>query len=147
MIIARTDALQIHGYDIARDRLRAAISAGADVAFLEGVASEDQGRQICQDLSPTPVLFNCVPGGLSPEISVQQAKALGFKMIIFPGLFLGHVVVAATEAAVALQSSGTMTTEVAARNGSPKAIFEVCGLHECMKFDAEAGGKSFSKGV
>lgn len=147
VIIARTDALQVLGYDAARDRLRAAIAAGADVAFLEGIASEEHGRQICQDLAPCPVLFNCVPGGLSPKFSVQEAKAIGFKMIIFPGLFLGPVVVAATEAAAALKANGTTTTEGVVPNGSPKAVFEICGLRECMQFDAAAGGNSFAKGV
>lgn len=143
VIIARTDALQELGYEAARDRLKEAIAVGADVAFLEGLTSIEQGRQICQDLAPSPVLFNCVPGGLSPTLSVQEAKDLGFKMIIFPGLFLSPVTVAATTAATALKSQGYVENS----GGSPKTIFEICGIRKLMEFDAAAGGKMYEKGV
>lgn len=147
VIIARTDALQELGYAAARDRLKAAVSAGADVAFLEGIITKEQGRQICEDLAPSPVLFNCVPGGLSPRLSVQEAKDLGFKLIIYPGLFLGPVAVAATAAAKALEQQGCVAEDDSQSSGSPKAIFEVCGLRKHMDFDAAAGGNTYSKGV
>ena len=41
VIIARTDALQSLGFDEAVRRLRAAVEAGADVAFLEGMRTKD----------------------------------------------------------------------------------------------------------
>lgn len=143
VIIARTDALQCLGYEEGRDRLRKAIAVGADVAFLEGIASAEQGRQICQDLAPTPVLFNCVIGGVSPELSVEEAKTLGFKMIIFPGLALYAVCEAVSNASAVLRDTG----KAPLGKLPPKAVFEICGLKECMEFDLAAGGKLYSSGV
>lgn len=143
VIIARTDALQSLGYEGARTRLERAIEAGADVAFPEGITSADQGRQICHGLAPTPVLFNCVPGGVSPELSVEEARNLGFKMIIFPGLALTAVLEGVSNASAALKDTGRAPpTKVL-----PKAAFEVCGLQECIDFDLAAGGKLYSSGV
>ena len=145
VIIARTDALQSLGYDEARDRLKKVIAVGADVAFLEGIITREQGKQICQDLAPNPVLFNCVNGGVSPELSVQEAKDMGFKIIIFPGVALSSVYTAVSEAALNLKETGKAPG--GKKNLSPKEIFEVCGLKECMEFDAAAGGKMYSGSV
>lgn len=84
VIIARTDSLQSHGYNEALLRLRAAQAAGADVAFLEGLTSKDECRQVVKDMAPFPVLLNMVEYGATPSISVSEAKEMGFKIIIFP---------------------------------------------------------------
>jgi 2-methylisocitrate lyase-like PEP mutase family enzyme len=62
VIIALTDAIQSLGFNAAPQRLNAAIAIGADVAFLEGVESKEQAREVCRVLDPAPVLFNCVQG-------------------------------------------------------------------------------------
>jgi 2-methylisocitrate lyase-like PEP mutase family enzyme len=84
IIIARTDALQSLGYDGALLRLRLAQTAGADVAFLEGITSKDEARQLVQDLAPWPVLLNMVEHGATPSISVCEAQEIGFRIVIFP---------------------------------------------------------------
>ena len=145
VIIARTDALQSLGYETARDRLKKAIDFGADMAFLEGVRSVKEGRQVCEDLKPTPVLYNCVAGGVSPELSPSEAQDLGFKAIIYPGFALGPVYEAVSGAARSLKGTESRSREVG--EISPKAIFEVCGLEEAVQFDIEAGGKLYSDGV
>lgn len=42
VIIARTDALQSLGFDVAIDRLKKAVAAGADMVFLEGMTTKEQ---------------------------------------------------------------------------------------------------------
>lgn len=116
VIIARSDALQSLGYEIARDRLRAAIDAGADVAFLEGITSKEEGRAICQDLAPTPCLFNCVEGSALPQLSVQEAKDLGYRLIIFPGTALVPVYEMVMEAAKALKASSQFVAKDVVRS-------------------------------
>jgi 2-methylisocitrate lyase-like PEP mutase family enzyme len=145
VIIARTDALQSQGYEAARDRLKAAIIAGADVAFLEGISSKSQGQQVCKDLAPVPVLYNCVAGGVSPQLSVQEAKELGFKIVIYPGLCLGPVFESVTKASTALMKNGE-PRKGSAQTASVKDIFKVVGLDECMEFDMAAGGSSYKDG-
>lgn len=149
VIIARTDALQSLGYEEAVTRLKMAVKAGADVAFLEGVASVEQAKQACEDLSPTPVLLNMVQGGLTPNLTAAEAHELGFRIIIFPGLALSQVLVAVTGAMTELRETGTVKKDSSAlaKSLSPRALFEVCGLNECMAFDKEAGGVAFATGV
>ncbi|CAI4214288.1 unnamed protein product [Parascedosporium putredinis] len=145
VIIARTDALQSLGYEVARDRLQKAIEMGADVAFLEGIITTDEGRRICEDLSPTPVLFNCVSGGVSPELSSAAAAELGYRIIIYPTFALGPVYAAVFKSATTLKETGcgpSMPPEL-----TPKSVFEVCGLKEAVQFDIEAGGTLYSSGI
>ncbi|KAL7953926.1 Pyruvate/Phosphoenolpyruvate kinase-like domain-containing protein [Trichoderma compactum] len=147
LIVARTDALQSEGYEVARDRLKAAIAVGADIAFLEGITSKEQARQICQDLAPTPVMYNNAPGGLSPDLSAHEAKELGFKLIIYPGLCLESVFEGVARAMEGLKKDGAPPKSGQDGKGSPKALFEVVGLRECTGLDAAAGGASYSGGV
>lgn len=142
VLIARTDALESLGYDNAMQRLKRAIALGADVAFLEGITSKEQAKQVCEDLSPTPVLFNAVPGGVSPYLSVQEARDLGFRMIIFPGLALSAVYGAVTAEVKNFKETGTTP----ARTGGPRELFNVLGLKEVMQIDSAAGGKLYEKG-
>ncbi|WP_254558572.1 isocitrate lyase/phosphoenolpyruvate mutase family protein, partial [Salmonella enterica] len=78
------DALQTHGFDEALKRLKAAVAAGADVAFLEGVRSEEQARTVCEALAPTPVLLNMVEHAATPSWTAAQAKELGYRIMIVP---------------------------------------------------------------
>jgi 2-methylisocitrate lyase-like PEP mutase family enzyme len=144
LIIARTDALQSLGLEAALNRLKKAVAIGADIAFLEGIASEEEAKRVCQELSPAPVLLNNVGGGLTPNWSVQEAKDLGFKIVIYPGLALGPVYQAVAAAAKELKETGDLKVPA---GSSPKEIFEVCGLKEAIQFDIEAGGNLYSKGV
>lgn len=137
VIIARTDALQQRGYEDAVSRLRGAISLGADVAFLEGIESIEQAQRVIADLAPTPLLFNMVPGGISPSLSSRKAQELGFRVIIFPGAALGPVAVAVGQAMSdirrtrhenAIRSDGVL---------SPRDLFDRCGLEQCMAFDRD----------
>jgi 2-methylisocitrate lyase-like PEP mutase family enzyme len=84
VIIARTDAFQSLGYKQAIQRLKAAHEAGADVAFLEGITSKDEARAVVRDMGSCPVLLNMVDNGTTPSISVAEAQAMGFRIIIFP---------------------------------------------------------------
>lgn len=144
LIIARTDALQSLGFEVALARLKRAIILGADVAFLEGIASKEEAKRVCDELSPTPVLLNNVAGGLTPNWTIKEAKSLGFKIVIYPGFALGPVYQAVADAAKELQEAGDLQVTSAF---SPKEIFEVCGLNEAIQFDIAAGGNLYSKGL
>ncbi|KAJ6167130.1 hypothetical protein N7470_002577 [Penicillium chermesinum] len=125
-------------------RLKSAVELGADVAFLEGVRSKEEARRVCQDLHPVPVLFNAVAGGLSPDLSIEEAQKLGFRLIIFPGFALGPTIAALTTAAKHLKETGSLevTGEL-----SPQALFTVVGLHEALAIDAASGAGLFQDGV
>jgi 2-methylisocitrate lyase-like PEP mutase family enzyme len=143
VLIARTDALQSLGYEVAVQRLQKAIEAGADVAFLEGPTSIEQCEMVCKELSPTPVLLNMVPGGVTPCITVSEAERLGYRIMIHPGLALSAVFDSVTRSYKEMKQTGeTALTEHDAKVGV-KGLFGVCGLSDCIAFDAKAGGSSF----
>jgi 2-methylisocitrate lyase-like PEP mutase family enzyme len=145
VIIARTDAFQSLGFDGAVSRLKKAIAVGADVAFLEGFTTIEDGKRVCAALAPTPVLLNMVAGGVTPNLSVKQAKEIGFKIVIYPGFALGPVFSAVSAAAKELKETGDIKAIESVRG--PKEIFTVCGLNEAIDFDLAAGGKLYTKGV
>lgn len=149
VIIARTDALASLGYDEALKRLKAAVEAGADVAFLEGVRSKEEAVRFCEDMkefgekSGVPCLYNCVPGGVSPVFSVKEARECGYRMIITPIIALGAAYEAVNKAYKGLMEEGDSKG-----NGVPvRELFESCGLDEAVEFDVKAGGKLYENGV
>lgn len=148
VIIARTDALQSFGYDEALKRLKAAVKEGAEVAFLEGVTTKEQAAQFVKDLAPTPCLFNNVAGGVSPDLSVTEAKEIGYKIIIFPALGIEVVYPVVRRAIQQMKSDGRVhSVEKDGRRYSPRELFEVCGLGEMMEFDNKAGGTAYQNGA
>ncbi|KAF2028648.1 methylisocitrate lyase-like protein [Setomelanomma holmii] len=148
VIIARTDALQGYGYDEAIKRLRAAISAGADIAFLEGVDTRESAERACADLAPTPCLFNNVPGGVSPDFGVEECKKIGYKLAIFPCLSFEMVYPAVRRAVRQLKEVGKVESqEKDGRRFGPRELFQVCGLDELVEFDNTVGGGGYTNGA
>lgn len=144
VIIARTDALQTHGYDEAISRLKAAHDVGADVAFFEGFTSKEQGKQIVKALSPMPVLLNMVEAGATPSFSAAEAKEAGFKIMIVPFATIAPCYEAMKAELEHLKQTG-LTSK--ARTMKPQTLFRICGVDASMAIDQNAGGRSFAKGI
>lgn len=87
-IVARTDALAIHGMDEAIARVTAAREAGANASFVEAPASLEDLTEIGQR-SPWPNVANMIEGGKTPVLPKEQLVKLGFQIILYPlaGLF------------------------------------------------------------
>ena len=86
LIVARTDAVAVEGFDLAIDRARAYAQAGADMLFVEAPSSKDDLTRICRTLAGgLPLMANMVEGGRTPILSAPELENLGFAMVIFPG--------------------------------------------------------------
>lgn len=144
VLIARTDALQTLGYDECVARLREARDIGFDVGLLEGFTSKEQARRCVADLAPWPVLLNMVENGVTPLITVDEAREMGFRIMIFSFATVCPAYLAIKETLERLRDKGVVGTP---KDMSPKALFEVCGLKECMKIDLSAGSQAFAEGV
>ncbi|KAH6660868.1 putative carboxyphosphonoenolpyruvate phosphonomutase [Truncatella angustata] len=144
VLIARTDALQSLGYDECISRLRAAREEGADVGLLEGFTSKEQAAQAVKDLAPWPLLLNSVENGKSPTITVDEARDMGFRIIIFSFATLAPAYIAIRDTLLRLKTQGVVGTP---ENITPVKLFEVCGLKHSMAVDMNAGGASFAEGV
>ena len=76
LIMARTDALAIEGFEATLDRAEAYLAAGADILFIEAVRSEEQMREVNERFrGRAPLLANMVEGGKTPIRTTQQLQA------------------------------------------------------------------------
>lgn len=91
MIIARTDARARMGLEEAVRRANAALEAGADIAFVEAPQTMDELKAVPRDVRG-PCLFNYVEGGKTPDIDMDQARELGFKLAILPAILIRSVI-------------------------------------------------------
>jgi 2-methylisocitrate lyase-like PEP mutase family enzyme len=81
VIIARTDALAVHGWDDAEARARAYRAAGADLVFVDGIRSRDDLETYASRLADLPRLYN----GAVPVADVEK---LGFRLMIHAATLL-----------------------------------------------------------
>ena len=105
LIIARTDSRAVAGLDEAIARANAALAAGAGMAFVEAVQTQEELAMVPKRVKG-PCLLNVVPGGKTPPITLQEAQTLGYRLAILPGLLLSAVMVAADQALRAVKESG-----------------------------------------
>src|SRR4051794_1502957 len=107
LIVARTDAVAVEGFDRAIERATRYKEAGADMLFVEAPKSRDDLARITRALSGVPLMANMVEGGKTPILPAAELEAIGFALVIFPGGIvraLGHM---AAEYYGSLAANGT----------------------------------------
>lgn len=142
VIIARTDSLQTYGFEEAIERLKEAVKIGVDVVFLEALRNKEEMEKVCKIMGDTPVLLNSVPNGTTPELSAQEAQEIGFRIMIHPGACMGPVAKVLKQELQVLKKTGKASP--ADVDSSPKEIFNLAGLQECIEIDQIAGGKAYT---
>lgn len=106
LIIARTDARAVEGFQGAIDRGLAYRDAGADVVFVEALESEDEMRR-SNELIDAPTMANMADGGKTPILTAEALENMGYNLAIFPSL-TGLAAAAAAERALnVLKTEGT----------------------------------------
>lgn len=83
LIIARTDARGVDGYDAAVERAHQYIAAGAEAIFPEALKTEEELRRFKRDV-PVWLLANMTEFGTTPFFTVEQFANMGYNMVIFP---------------------------------------------------------------
>jgi 2-methylisocitrate lyase-like PEP mutase family enzyme len=91
LIIARTDARAVLGFEEAIRRANASLDAGADMAFVEAPESLEEVASVPR-LVRGPCLLNMVWRGKTPDIAIDDARAMGYKLAILPVLLFNAVV-------------------------------------------------------
>ncbi len=86
LIIGRTDAIAVEGFEAAVERAEAYVEAGADMLFIEAPQSLDEIKQVVKRFSGrVPLMANMVEGGKTPIVDAAGLEELGFSLVIFPG--------------------------------------------------------------
>lgn len=86
LILARTDAAAVEGFDIALERAERYLEAGVDALFVEALRSVEEMKIVCERFAGRiPLLANMVEGGKTPIHDAQMLGHLGYRIVIFPG--------------------------------------------------------------
>lgn len=107
LIIARTDARAIEGFDSAIERAQRFIEAGADITFIEAPESIDEIRRIPAALS-VPQLVNVVIGGKTPTMDAAEFTRMGFGLVLYANAALQGSLMGMTAALTRLRDSGRL---------------------------------------
>ncbi|GAB4188223.1 MAG: isocitrate lyase/phosphoenolpyruvate mutase family protein [Thalassobaculales bacterium] len=108
LIIARTDAIAVEGFEAALDRAEAYVEAGCDVIFVEAPRDEAEMAAICARFAHRlPCLANMVEGGRTPLRPAAALETIGYRLVIFPGGLVRCLAKAAGEYYASLKAHGT----------------------------------------
>jgi len=133
-IIARTDAMQSEGMDGAVARARLYMEAGADVAFPDGLASEDEFRAFAEGVG-APVMANMTEFGRTPHFTAEQFQDMGYSIVIWPVSQLRVAARAMQELyAHIFEESGTAGMEN--RMMTRAETYDLIGYHDFEALDA-----------
>jgi 2-methylisocitrate lyase-like PEP mutase family enzyme len=137
VIIARTDALAVHGWEEVLRRCRAYHEAGADLVFVDGIRTPEDLAIYARELPGIPKLLN---GQLVPTGEVQR---LGFKVNICAATLVA-LYRALHAALVELKETGaglSMEQDLLARPGASTfdAITDLLGLPDVYETEAKYG--------
>ena len=83
VLIARTDAIAVEGFERAILRAKAYQEAGADMIFVEAPESIQQIETIATEISG-PKLINMFHGGKTPVVSIDRLQSLNYQVVIIP---------------------------------------------------------------
>ncbi len=107
LIIARTDAIAVEGFDAAIDRAERYLEAGADALFIEAPRSlEELNRITATFKGRAPLLANMVEGGATPITGAADLEQIGFSLVIFPGGIVRALMRTAEDYYASLQANG-----------------------------------------
>jgi 2-methylisocitrate lyase-like PEP mutase family enzyme len=127
VLIARTDARAVAGFDEAIRRANAALAAGADMAFVEAPQSAEEVAAVPR-LVNGPCLLNIVRRGKTPPVDLSAAERMGYRMAIIPSLLFRGVIGYCEE--MLGQLKATNAVPAPPKDLSPQEAFQRFGADE-----------------
>jgi 2-methylisocitrate lyase-like PEP mutase family enzyme len=108
LVIARTDAVAVEGFERAIERAARYREAGADLLFVEAPKTvRDLARIVAALGQSLPLMANMVEGGKTPPFSAAELEAMGFALVIFPGGIVRALARTASEYYASIAEHGT----------------------------------------
>jgi|TARA_B110000240_G_C13507609_1_gene457217 methylisocitrate lyase len=83
LVIARTDARAVEGFDSAVDRAKAYVDAGADMIFPEAIKTQEEFESFRKAVN-VPLLANMTEFGKSRLLTRKELENLGYNLVIYP---------------------------------------------------------------
>ena len=133
LVIARTDAVAVEGFERAISRAELYREAGADALFVEAPKTRAELQRIPPALRGVPLMANMVEGGKTPPLPAADLEALGFSLVIFPGGIVRALAHMASEYYASLAAHGT-SEPFRARMLDFDGLNDVIGTAELLTF-------------
>lgn len=108
LIMARTDARAVDGFEAAVARCHAFEEAGADIIFLEAPESVSELKALPGTIR-SPQLVNIVVGGKTPMLPTSEFAAMGFSLVLYANVALQAAVAGMQAALTALQKGADVS--------------------------------------
>lgn len=130
VIIARTDARAIEGFEPAVERANRYGEAGVDVCFVEAPQSREELIRLPQ-LVPFPQLANMLPGGRTPILSAEELQTLGYRIVVDPVSTLAAAAQIVRQLGTAMLNEGRVD-QLTSQLASFDEVKRVLGLDEFL---------------
>ena len=133
VIIARTDARGVTGFDDAVQRASLYLDAGADAIFPEALETANEFAAFAKAIS-APLIANMTEFGKSPILDIDALAGLGYRMVLYPVTAFRAAMKSAQEMLAQIQTQGHQ------RDGIPKMLtraelYELLGYSSCEDRD------------
>ncbi|HZV10963.1 MAG TPA: methylisocitrate lyase [Novosphingobium sp.] len=135
VIIARTDAAAVEGYDAALARAKLYVEAGADAIFPEALITAEMFRKFAADLPGVPLLANMTEFGKTPFYTAGEFEEMGYKMVIWPVSSLRVANKAQSLLYAAIRRDGGTHNQVGHMQ-TRQELYDTIGLHAFEELDA-----------
>ena len=106
IIVARTDSLAQFGVEEAIERGKEYKRIGADVIFIEAPKTIDEMELISKEIK-APLLANMIEEGITPNLTADQLRKMGYRMVVFPLSALYSATFAIKQTFQLLKKTGT----------------------------------------
>ncbi|MEM0119896.1 MAG: methylisocitrate lyase [Thermoprotei archaeon] len=140
LVVARTDARAVEGFDEAVERARVYVRAGADMIFPEALESEEEFKEFARKVE-APLLANMTEFGKTPYIPVSKFREMGYKVVIFPMTAFRVMLRAIERAYTELFASGTQVNLLDSMM-SRAEIYKLIDYYSFEKNDAKLAARA-----
>ena len=135
VIMARTDAAGVEGFDAAVDRAKMYVDAGADCIFPEALNTREMFEKFARALPGVPLLANMTEFGKTPFYTATEFEQMGYKMVIWPVSSLRAANKAQEELYASIKANGG-THKYVDRMQTRQELYDTIGLHQFEELDA-----------
>lgn len=135
LIIARTDARGVDGFEAAVERAKRYVEAGAEMIFPEALADESEFAAFREAIE-VPLLANMTEFGKSPLLSTKQLTNLGYNLAIYPVTTLRLAMKAVEDGLRSLAEQGTQQS-VVEQMQTRKRLYELLRYAEYAEYDQD----------
>jgi methylisocitrate lyase len=129
VIVARTDARAVEGFDSAVERARAYHAAGADMIFPEALETAEEFQRFAHAL-PAPLIANMTEFGRGPLLDFDELADMGYKAVLYPLTAFRSAMKSARETLEVLKAEGTQSRRL-------ESMLTRRELYELLDYDGE----------